>query len=143
MRLLLDTHIWIWSLLEPGRLSRRVARRLEDPANELWLSPISVWETLLLAERGRIQLEAPPNRWVETVMRAFPVRDATLTREVATASRTVDLPHQDPADRFIAASAIVYELTLVTADERLLQSKRYRTMSNADQASPGGRSVAD
>lgn len=135
VRLLLDTHIWIWSLLEPGRLSRRVARRLEDPANELWLSPISVWETLLLAEKGRIHLEVPSARWIETVMRAFPVRDATLTREVATAGRTVDLPHQDPADRFIAASAIVYELTLVTADERLLRSKKYRTMSNADQPS--------
>jgi PIN domain nuclease of toxin-antitoxin system len=134
VRLLLDTHIWIWSLLEPGRLSRRVARRLEDPANELWLSPISVWETLLLAERGRIRIEVPPIRWIEAVLRAFPVRDAALTREVATVSRAVDLPHQDPADRFIAASAIVYELALVTADERLLRSKKYRTISNADQA---------
>lgn len=133
MRLLLDTHIWIWSLLEPERLSRPVARRLEDPANDLWLSPISVWETLLLAERGRIQLEASPTRWIETALRDFPIRDATLTREVATVSRAVDLSHQDPADRFIAASAIVYELALVTADERLLQSKKYRTVSNADR----------
>ncbi|MBI4304741.1 MAG: type II toxin-antitoxin system VapC family toxin [Chloroflexi bacterium] len=130
MRLLLDTHIWIWSLLEPVRLSSRVRRSLEDPANELWLSPISVWETLLLAEKGRIQIDDSPARWIETVMRAFPVRDATLTREVAIASRAVDLPQQDPADRFIAASAIVYELTLVTADERLLRSKKYRTISS-------------
>lgn len=132
MKLLLDTHIWIWSLLEPERLSRRVARRLEDSANELWLSPISVWETLLLAERGRIQLEVSPTRWVELALHDFPIRDATLTRQVATVSRVVDLPHQDPADRFIAASAIVYELTLVTADERLLRSKKYRTVSDAD-----------
>lgn len=129
MRLLLDTHIWIWSLLEPERLTRRVARKLQDPTNELWLSPISVWETLLLAERGRIQLEVSPIRWIRAVLREFPVRDATLTREVATLSRAVDLPHQDPADRFIAASAIVYDLTLVTADERLLRSKKYRTES--------------
>lgn len=129
MRLLLDTHIWIWSLLEPERLARRVARKLQDPTNELWLSPISVWETLLLAERGRIQLEVSPIRWIRAVLREFPVRDATLTREVATLSRAVDLPHQDPADRFIAASAIVYDLTLVTADERLLRSKKYRTES--------------
>lgn len=131
MRLLLDTHIWIWSLLEPQRLSRRVTRRLEDSANELWLSPISVWETLLLAERGRIQLDVSPTRWVEIAFRDFPIRDATLTREVATVSRTVELPHEDPADRFIAASAIVYELALVTADQRLLRSKKYPTVSNA------------
>jgi PIN domain nuclease of toxin-antitoxin system len=133
VRLLLDTHIWIWSLLEPERLSRRVRRRLEDSANELWLSPISLWETLLLAERGRIDLEVSPTRWVEVALRDFPIRDATLTREVATISRAVDVPHQDPADRFIVASAIVYDLALVTADERLLRSKKYRTVSNADR----------
>lgn len=133
MRLLLDTHIWLWSLLEPDRLSRPVTRRLEDAANELWLSPISVWETLLLAERGRIKLQVSPSRWLGDVLRDFPVRDAILTREVARVSREVDVPHQDPADRFIAASAIVYELTLVTADERLLQSKKYANLSNLDR----------
>jgi len=88
---------------------------------------------LLLAESDHVQLEMSPARWVETVLRDFPVRDATLTRAVAALSRTVDLRHQDPADRFIAASAIVYELTLVTADERLLRSKRYRSLSNAER----------
>ena len=48
MTLLLDTHIWLWSALDPSRLSKRVKDALEDPSNELWLSPISVWETLVL-----------------------------------------------------------------------------------------------
>jgi PIN domain nuclease of toxin-antitoxin system len=48
MRLLLDTHIWIWSLAEPKRLSRRVQNELRDVNNELWLSPVSTWEALLL-----------------------------------------------------------------------------------------------
>ncbi len=60
----------------------------------------------------------------------MPVRDATLTREVALASRSLSLPHEDPADRFIAASAIVYELTLVTSDQRLLDSDQYPTLAN-------------
>ena len=42
MKLLLDTHIWLWSTLEPQRLARRVGKALADPANELWLSPVSV-----------------------------------------------------------------------------------------------------
>ena len=130
MRLLLDTHIWLWSVLEPERLSRRVVRSLENPSNELWLSPISIWEMLLLAERERIQLRTDATQWVQLVLRDFPVRDATLTREVAVTSGSIDLPHEDPADRFIAASAIVYELTLVTADARLLGSGQYRTLSN-------------
>lgn len=128
MRLLLDTHIWIWGLLEPGKLGREVARKLEDPANELWLSPISVWETLLLAEKGRLDLVAPADVWVEHQLGNVPLRDAPLTREVAMASRRLDLTHQDPADRFIAATAMAYELALVTADERLWASKRYQVV---------------
>ena len=49
MKLLLDTQIWLWLALEPERLRPEVAERLSDPKNELWLSPISVWEVLLLA----------------------------------------------------------------------------------------------
>lgn len=60
----------------------------------------------------------------------MPVRNATLTREVALTSRSVDITDEDPADRFIAASAIVYELTLVTADRRPLRSAQYRSMAN-------------
>ena len=58
----------------------------------------------------------------------MPLREAPLTREVASASRSLDLPHEDPADRFIAATAMVYDLTLVTADERLWASKRYKVI---------------
>ncbi|MGH9013400.1 MAG: type II toxin-antitoxin system VapC family toxin [Acidimicrobiia bacterium] len=130
MRLLLDTHIWLWSLLEPERLAGPVSRRLEDPANELWLSPISVWEALLLAERGRVEFDREPSVWLDAELRKVPLRDAPLNREVALRSRTVDLPHQDPADRFLVATAAVYDLTLVTADERLLGASGYRVLAN-------------
>ncbi len=128
LRLLLDTHIWLWGLLEPQRLPESVAGELGKAANELWLSPISVWETLLLAERGRIKLGASPSDWVERQLARVPLRDAPVTREVASASRSLDLPHQDPADRFIAATATVYDLTLVTADRRLSESSRYQVL---------------
>ena len=130
MRLLLDTHIWLWSLVAPRHLTPQVAGELEESSNELWLSPISVWETLLLVEKGRIELTREPLAWLDDVLRAFPLRDATLTREVAVRSRSLDVSHEDPADRFIAASAIVHELTLVTADQRLLGSKQYGSLPN-------------
>ena len=50
MKLLLNTHIWIWSLLDASKLSRRVKKALEDGGNELWLSPISTWELVMLTE---------------------------------------------------------------------------------------------
>ena len=130
MRLLLDTHIWIWSLLEPARLSRRVRAELESPENELWLSPVSVWELLILIEKGRVVVDKDPVAWVAEVSRAVSLREASLTHDVAVESRVVDLPHQDPADRFLAATARVYDLTLVTADDRLLGSRRIATLAN-------------
>lgn len=131
MRLLLDTHVWLWWLQEPHRLGARAAGALADVANEVWLSPISVWETLLLAEKGRIELGSEPATWLQTVLAVFPVRDALLSRDVALISRSVDLTPQDPADRFIAATAVVYDLTLVTADQRLLAGTGYQVLAAA------------
>ena len=130
MRLLLDTHIWIWSLLDPAKLSKKVRAELESPDNELWLSPISTWELLILIEKGRVAVDTDPVPWVAEVSRAVALREASLTHEVAVESRLVDVPHQDPADRFLAATARVYDLTLVTADDRLLGSRRVATLAN-------------
>jgi PIN domain nuclease of toxin-antitoxin system len=132
VKLLLDTHVWIWSHVVPERLTRRVAAALGNAANELWLSPISIWEFLLLAQRGRVQVHEglDPRGWVEAALSRAPLRDAALTREVASRSRFVQVEHEDPADRFLAATAQVYDLTLVTADERLLRARGFRTLAN-------------
>ena len=131
MNLLLDTHIWLWSHAEPGRLTRRVSEALADEGNQLWLSPISIWEFLLLAERGRVRVrDGTASDWVEAALSRSPMHDAPLNREVALRSRSVRLAHEDPADRFLAATADIYELTLITADERLLRGKGFRTLAN-------------
>ena len=130
MKLLLDTHIWLWALLEPERLTPAVRTALESADNELWLSPISAWEALVLAERGRLSPNAPVAEWIGRMVRAIPRREAPLTHDIAVASRQLKLPQQDPADRFLAATARVLGLTLVTADERLLESKDYAVMAN-------------
>jgi PIN domain nuclease of toxin-antitoxin system len=104
------------ALLAPERLGPAVVSALTDARNEVWLSPISVWKVLVLAEKGRVLLEPDPIVWMRRAL-----REAPLTHEVAIRSRQVELPHPDPADRFlVAATAQVYDLTLVTADRRLL-----------------------
>ena len=130
MKLLLDTHIWLWSLLEPDRLTKKVALALEDQANELWVSPFSTWEILILEQKGRIQLQPDPVRWLDQVFENLPFLEAPLNHQVAIQSRLLDLTHQDPVDRFLGATAVVYRLTLVTADERLLQSKKISLLAN-------------
>jgi PIN domain nuclease of toxin-antitoxin system len=128
LRLLLDTHIWLWSLAEPKRLSRRVEREIRDATNELWLSPVSTWEALLLHAKGRIRLHGDLRDWVAMATSHF--REAPLTHEIVLASHELPLPHEDPADRFLAATAEVLDLTLVTADDRLLGLGSIATLAN-------------
>ena len=128
MRLLLDTHIWLWSLIEPDRLGKRTAHELQDAKNELWLSPISTWEALTLHDKGRVYLAADVEEWV--ARNTAPFREAPLTQEIAVAVRRVPLAHRDPADRFLAATALVLDLTLVTADAKLLGLGEISTLAN-------------
>src|SRR5947209_20070045 len=130
MRLLLDTHIWLWLVAEPTRLSPRVARALDNPEAQLWLSPISVWELLLLTQKGRVQLNEDPAAWVQHTVEGLSLHEAPLTFEVALETSSLNLPHSDPSDRFIAASAKVFDLTLVTADKKLLAAPGIRVLQN-------------
>ncbi|MFW6198424.1 MAG: type II toxin-antitoxin system VapC family toxin [Acidobacteriota bacterium] len=130
MKLLLDTHVWLWSLLQPDNLTARVREALLDADNELWLSPISVCEALVLHERGRIELADDPDAWVQRALLAAPMREAPITHEIARRSRRLPLDHRDPADRFLAATAVVLELVLVTADRRLIGHPSFRTLAN-------------
>lgn len=120
MSLLLDTHVWLWTLLDPGRLTSGVRALLASPEATLHLSPISLWETLLLAERGRLRLQPDGPGWLRKALSNSPVVETALTAEVAVASRSLSLAHQGPADRFIAATAAVFDLKLVTSDARLI-----------------------
>jgi PIN domain nuclease of toxin-antitoxin system len=120
--LLLDTHIILWSAAEPDKLTLNVKKALNNDLNELWFSPISVWEILLLAEKGRISLGSNIEKAVRDMFNTIPLKEAVINSEVAIQSRIVNLPHQDPADRFLAATAAVYDLTLVTADTKIIDA---------------------
>ncbi len=123
MKLLLDTHVWLWTLVDPVRLGRRARAAIGRKGNELWLSPISVWELLLLAERGRVKLQGDPRKWVADALASTPVQEAPLTFDVAVRSREIMPTHPDPVDRFLVATALVYGLTLLTADDSLIESR--------------------
>lgn len=127
MRLLLDTHIWLWTLSDPKRLGRRVVQQLKDEANELWLSPISTYEALTLYHKGRFEIDGNLEEWLARAIAG--TREAPLTHEIALVATRLSM-HQDPADRILAATAEVLDLTLVTADERLLGLGTIRTMAN-------------
>jgi PIN domain nuclease of toxin-antitoxin system len=108
VKLLLDIHIWLWYALEDQQLSSNLQTLMAQDNTELWLSPISVWEVMVLAEKGRIVLEMEPAEWIKQSLAQLKPLEASLTGEIAILSRQIELPHQDPADRFIAATALYY-----------------------------------
>jgi PIN domain nuclease of toxin-antitoxin system len=93
-------------------------------------SPMSISEVLLLSERGRIILDAPAERWVLQALESSPLRGASLTNEVALETSKIKMEHRDPVDRFLAATARVFDLILVTADKRLLNAKGFSKLAN-------------
>ena len=130
LKLLLDTHIWIWSVGDRARLRPRVLKALQSSANELWLSPISVWELTILVEKGRVVLSVGVEEWIGETLKAGPFKEAPLTMEVALATRRIGLSHRDPADTLLAATAKVFGLTLVTSDVRLIEVKGLSILAN-------------
>ena len=129
MKILLDTHIWVWYLLDDARLSLQLQRAIADSNNELWLSPISVWEALILAEKRRISMQPDPVTWINLALQSLETREAQMNHAIAILSRQVVLPHKDPADRFIVATAIYYGLTLATVDTNIIGSSAVQTLS--------------
>ena len=120
MRLLLDTHIWLWMLREPHKLSSLVHQALLEPSNERYLSPISVWEVTVLLEKKRIEMQEDFAMWFTRTAEDLQLNEAHLNWKIAHEMRFILPNHSDPADRFLVATALVYNLVLVTSDQKLL-----------------------
>src|ERR1700675_4912516 len=93
LRLLLDTHIWLWTLSDPKRLGRRVLPELKDEATDRWLSPISTYEALTLHYKGRFEIDGTLTEWLARATAG--TSEAPLTHEIALVAPQVRLP-QDP-----------------------------------------------
>ena len=93
VKLLLDTHIWLWYALGNPQLSENLRTLIALDTTELWLSPISIWEVLLLAEKGRISLQDDTATWIDQSIKALAICEAPLNRHIAVLSRQVALSH--------------------------------------------------
>jgi PIN domain nuclease of toxin-antitoxin system len=107
-----------------------VAKELDDRKNELWLSPISMWEAFLLFRKKRIHIAPDFATWLDASLNALPVIEAPLTFEVARTVPTLRMPHDDPADLFLAATAKAFGLTLITADRNLIKTEGVSVLAN-------------
>ena len=118
MRLLLDTHVLLWALIEPTRLARATRAILEDPENEVMFSAASIWEIAIKSALGAADFQVPPSEIVEAAQASgfteLPVRSTAALKVAA-------LPHlhRDPFDRLLIAQAMTEPATFYTADVQL------------------------
>ena len=125
--LVIDTHVWLWIESDPDRLSEPARSRIEQAARvgKLWVSVMSVWEIGMLVAKDRIRLSMPVDEWVRQASGTPGMQMLGVIPEIALEStRLPDAPHGDPVDRLLMASARVHNLTLLTADEKILAYAR-------------------
>lgn len=119
MRYLLDTHTFLWWILDDPRLSPRADAIVRDPNNEIWFSAASAWEIAIKAGLGRITFDDDPVELVPKQIAANGFRNLPIESEHALrASRLVPL-HRDPFDRMLVAQAMTEKMILLTADEMI------------------------
>lgn len=121
MRFLLDTHIFLWSAVAGRRISDRVRAALADRSSEVFVSAASAWEITIKYTLGRLPLPSPPSNYLPTQMRILGFTDLPVTHVHATSIDGLPVLHRDPFDRLLIAQAQAEGLTLVSADDLVLQ----------------------
>ncbi len=116
MRILIDTHVWLWWISTPNRLSNDSVALLNDPRLTIYLSVVSVWEVVIKHARGRLHLPSPPLEFVPSRMARDRMMGLGVDLPQVLQVARLPLHHDDPFDRLLIAQAQVERLPIMTAD---------------------------
>ncbi len=117
MKLLLDTHCWLWYLLSPDKLNQPARELLQEPNHDVYLSAASAWEIVIKYDLGKLELPLKPNDYVPNRLAASGHSSLPITQDHVLEIASLPLHHRDPFDRVLVAQARVEGLKLVTADK--------------------------
>jgi len=116
VRLLLDTHIFLWFITDDERLPWRWRETIADEANDVCLSVISVWESIIKHQSGKLPLPQPPEMYLATQRVAHKMHSLELDEAAVCLLPSLPLLHRDPFDRMLLCQARAHDLTLVSSD---------------------------
>jgi len=121
MKVLLDTHTFLWWVTDDPKLSSRVRKIISDGKNELFLSAVSGWEIAIKAQLGRIQIPDKPQTFISEQMVANAIQGLPI--QISHAVHIYNLPthHRDPFDRMLVAQAQLEKLPILTDDPQISQ----------------------
>ncbi len=119
MRILLDTHIFLWFITDDQRLPAALRDAIRERSNEVYLSVVSVWEAIVKHQLGKLPLAEPPETYLPEQRKRHSI--SVLPIDEPSVSRLATLPsiHRDPFDRMLVAQALEHDLTIATVDESI------------------------
>lgn len=123
MRVLLDTHTFLWWITDDPQLSPRVRKIISDGSNELFLSAASGWEIAIKVQLGRLQLPDEPGRFISGQLAINAIQSLPIQMSHALYIYTLPNYHRDPFDRMLIAQAQLEGLPILTADTQIAQYK--------------------
>lgn len=129
--ILMDTCIIVWDALEPTKLTKKALDAINkaDQHNALMISDISIWEISMLIKKRRIEVETTAANFINLFLQSRNVSIQSISPEIAELSVNFSAEiNNDPADRIIAATSIIHNARLVTADQNLLTSEMLDTV---------------
>ncbi len=123
----LDTCSLVWLSLSPDRLSKNADKAIKN--NSLIMSDISFWEIAMLTKNGRLIIDTSYSEFIKLLLSSFSIQVDPITPEIARMSVEFDdSVNSDPADRIIAATSLIENAPLVTADKNLINAKVINTI---------------
>jgi PIN domain nuclease of toxin-antitoxin system len=116
VRYLLDTCTFLWLAQQPAALSDAAVTAIDDLANELWVSDVSIWEIAMKHSAGRLPLPGSPRKWIPAKLAYHQLLGLSLNHEAIYRSGELPRCHADPFDRLLAAQAIEEGFTVLSPD---------------------------
>lgn len=121
MRFLLDTHIFLWLILNSDRLSTTIREVVANKENDVFLSVVSLWEVIIKEKKGSLALPQSAEIYIPFYRIQHEINNLPITENAVIQLAHLPNIHKDPFDRMLVAQAIQYNLTLITVDSNILQ----------------------
>ncbi len=120
MRILLDTHVFLWYLAADPKLPASFRSAAQDPENEVFISTVSVWEAVVKYQLGKLSLPAPPAEYLPVQREAHGMASRPVDEGAMKQLAVLPRLHRDPFDRLLVAQSLQHDLTIATVDSTVL-----------------------
>lgn len=130
MKLLLDTHIFLWFIGDDSQLSESFHQEIKNSDNEIFLSVVSIWECVIKYQLGKLSFPEHPDSYLPKKRKQHLIKSIIVDENSLVYLKKLDLLHKDPFDRLLMCQSLQYNLTIVTEDQTVLAYPNIKFLSS-------------